>query len=206
MKLIYVYDALCGWCYGFTPVIQQLQQQFQDIEFEILSGGMLLNTNRRAASAMYSYLQEAHKRVEETTGVIFGSSFLNEYLLTDDLMDSEKPGIALTVFKQYQPANAVNFAHDMQVALNYHGHSLNTDTVYSQLAEKYQIPAEEFLEKIKDEKNRNATYAEFNQVQQWGITAFPAAIVDTGEQLYLIARGYTPIEHIVEALREIKQK
>jgi putative protein-disulfide isomerase len=207
MKLIYVYDALCGWCYGFTPVIQQLQQQFKDeLEFEILSGGMLLNSNRRAASAMYTYLQEAHHRVEETTGVVFGTAFLNEYLQTDDMMDSEKPGVALTVFKQYQPENAISFAHDMQLALNYHGQSLNTDTVYSQLAEKYNIPVQEFIEKINDKQNRNATYAEFNQVQQWGITAFPAAIVDTGEQLYLIARGYTPIEHVIEAITEIKGK
>jgi len=207
MKLIYVYDALCGWCYGFTPVILNLQQQFgHEITFEILSGGMLLSANHRPASAMYTYIQDAHKRVEETTGVAFGPAFLDGYLQTDDIMDSEKPGVALTVFKQYQPANAISFAHDMQVALNYDGKSLNDDQTYATLAEKYQLPVQEFLDKMKADENRYATHEEFNIVQEWGITGFPAAILDNGEQLFLIARGYTPLEKILEAITEIKAK
>ncbi|SFE10338.1 putative protein-disulfide isomerase [Chitinophaga sp. CF118] len=207
MKLIYIYDPICGWCYGFTPVIQQLQQQFsKEITFEILSGGMMLNANRRPASAMYTYIQDAHKRVEETTGIAFGPAFLNEYLHTDDIMDSEKPSIALTVFKQYQPENAISFAHDMQVALNYDGKSLNDDQTYIELVQKYQLPEQEFLNKMKEEENRYATHEEFNMIQQWGITGFPAAILDNGEQLYLIARGYTPLERILEAITEIKEK
>ena len=207
MKLIYIYDALCGWCYGFTPVIRQLQQQFgEEMEFEILSGGMLLSANHRPASAMYTYIQDAHKRVEEATGVAFGAAFLDGYLQTDDIMDSEKPSIALTVFKQYQPENAISFAHDMQLALNYDGKSLNDDETYITLAEKYQLPAQEFLAKMKEDDNRYATHEEFNMVQQWGITGFPAVILDNGEQLFLIARGFTPLEKILEAIKEIKAK
>lgn len=207
MKLIYVYDPICGWCYGFTPVIQQLQQQYgQEMEFEILSGGMLLNANRRAASAMYTYIQDAHKRVEETTGITFGPAFLDGYLQTDDMMDSEKPSIALTVFKQYQPENAISFAHDMQSALNYEGKSLNDDQTYITLAEKYKLPVQEFLDKMKDDEHRYTTHEEFNMVQQWGITGFPAAILDNGEQLFLVARGFTPLEKIQEAITEIKAK
>jgi putative protein-disulfide isomerase len=207
MKLIYIYDAVCGWCYGFTPVIQQLQAQFgAEMEFEILSGGMMLSANHRPASAMYTYIQDAHKRVEATTGIKFGTAFLDEYLQTDDIMDSEKPGVALTVFKQYQPEKAINFAHDMQLALNYYGKSLNDDTTYAELLEKYNIPAAEFLKKMQQDENKYATHQEFNMVQQWGITGFPAAILDNGEQLYLIARGFTPLERMLEAIKEIKDK
>ncbi|MFW5658939.1 MAG: hypothetical protein ACOCZ8_03040, partial [Bacteroidota bacterium] len=40
MKVIYVYDALCGWCYGFSPNIQQLHDEFGDrVDFEVVSGG-----------------------------------------------------------------------------------------------------------------------------------------------------------------------
>jgi len=207
MKLIYIYDAICGWCYGFTPVIQQLQTQSgTELEFEILSGGMMLSANRRPASAMYTYIQDAHKRVETTTGITFGTAFLDEYLQTDDIMDSEKPAVALTVFKQYQPEQAINFAHDMQLALNYYGKSLNDDTTYTALLEKYHIPAAEFLKKMQEDENKYATQQEFSVVQQWGITGFPAVILDNGEQLYLIARGFTPLERMLETIKEIKGK
>jgi putative protein-disulfide isomerase len=205
MKLIYVYDALCGWCYGFTPVVQELQQQFgQEMEVEVLSGGMFLSANRRPASAMHNYISQAHKQVETTTGVTFGRAFLDDYLHTDDMMDSEKPGIAMTVFKLYQPANALSFAHDMQLALNYEGKSLNEDDTYRGLLSKYQLPVEEFLEKMKDDAYRYDTIQEFNQVAQWGITGFPAAILDDGKEFFLIAKGYTPIEQLLEVIAKIK--
>ncbi|TWW01084.1 DsbA family protein [Chitinophaga pinensis] len=206
MKLIYIYDALCGWCYGFTPVIEQLLQQLgPETAIEVLSGGMLLSSNHRPASAMYNYIKEAHKQVEATTGIQFGQAFLEQYLRTDDIMDSEKPSIALTVFKQYLPQKALSFAHDMQIALNYEGKSLNEEATYRDLIAKYQLPVAEFLERMKDDANRYDTIQEFNQVEQWGITGFPAAIFDDGTQYYLIAKGYTPLESLLEVIEKIKR-
>jgi len=207
MKLIYIYDALCGWCYGFTPVIEELLQHFGDeIEVDVLSGGMFLSANHRPASAMYNYISQAHKQVEAVTGVKFGQAFLEEYLHTDDIMDSEKPSIALTVFKQYQPAKALSFAHDMQLALNYEGKSLNDDDTYRQLLAKYELPVDEFLDKMKEDANRYDTVQEFKQVEQWGITGFPAAILDDGKEYFLIAKGYTPPERLLEVIEKIKGK
>jgi len=207
MKLIYIYDALCGWCYGFTPVIEELLQHFGDkMEVDVLSGGMFLSANHRPASAMYNYIGQAHKQVEAVTGVKFGPAFLEEYLRTDDIMDSEKPSIALTVFKQYQPAKALSFAHDMQVALNHDGKSLNEDDTYRQLLTKYQLPVDEFLEKMKEDANRYDTVQEFKQVEQWGITGFPAAILDDGKEYFLIAKGYTPLDRLLEVIEKIKGK
>ena len=207
MKLIYIYDALCGWCYGFTPVIEELLQQFgNEMEVDVLSGGMFLSANHRPASAMYNYISQAHKQVEAVTGVKFGPAFLEEYLRTDDIMDSEKPSIALTVFKQYQPAKALSFAHDMQLALNYEGKSLNDDDTYRQLLAKYQLPVDEFLDKMKEDANRYDTIQEFKQVEQWGITGFPAAILDDGKEYFLIAKGYTPLEPLLEVIEKIRGK
>lgn len=204
MKLIYLYDAICGWCYGFTPAILQLQQEYGDkMEFDIMSGGMIIGDNRRPFSTMAAYIQGAHKRVEEMTGVTFGQPFLEQLLPSEEIIDSEKPAVALTVFKQYQPAKALSFAHDMQVALNYHGKSLNNDDTYRELLEPYGIDADEFLQKMQLEDNRYATQQEFQLIQNWGITGFPAAIFDNGEQLYLIARGFTPIEQLRETITKI---
>lgn len=207
MKLIYIYDALCGWCYGFTPVIEELLNHFSgEMETEVLSGGMFLSANRRPASAMQKYISEAHTQVEAITGVQFGKAFLEDYLHTDDIMDSENPAVALTVFKQYLPSKALSFAHDMQLALNYEGRSLNDDDTYRHLLTKYQLSVDEFLDKMKDDSNRYDTVQEFNQVEQWGITGFPAAILDDGKEYFLIAKGYTPLEQLLEVISKIRDK
>ncbi|HVE60446.1 MAG TPA: hypothetical protein VNA26_01410, partial [Chitinophagaceae bacterium] len=39
----YCYDALCGWCYGFSPVMKKIEQEYKDqVSFDVLSGGMIM--------------------------------------------------------------------------------------------------------------------------------------------------------------------
>nr|WP_295875149.1 DsbA family protein [uncultured Chitinophaga sp.] len=204
MRFIYVYDPLCGWCYGFTPVVMQFQQLHSGtMEFDILSGGMIVGDNRHPFSTMTAYIQREHTNVEEMTGVKFGSAFLEKLLPSEEIMDSEKPSVALTVFKTYEPENAISFAHDMQHALNYDGLSLNLDNTYRKLVRKYGLPEDEFIDRLHDEHLRYETNQEFQLVHNWGITGFPAAILDTGKQLYLCARGYTPLDRLQQTVDNI---
>lgn len=204
MRFIYIYDPLCGWCYGFTPVIQQLQERDNgNMEFNILSGGMITGDNRQPFSSMATYIQREHTNVEAMTGVKFGQAFLEKLLPSEEIMDSEKPSIALTVFKQYQPENAITFAHDMQVALNYNGQSLNNDSTYRALIKKFSLPEDEFISRLHDEHYRYETNQEFQLIQNWGITGYPAAILDTGKQLYLCARGFTTLDKLEETIENI---
>ena len=72
-RIIYVYDALCGWCYGFSPVMRRLHDTYADaFDFEVLSGGMMTGTRVRPVAESMSYIQQAYKVVEEHTGVRFG--------------------------------------------------------------------------------------------------------------------------------------
>src|SRR5687767_14668497 len=75
--LIYCYDAYCGWCYGFSPVIRQIAAAYQgELPIEILSGGMIFEENPQHISAIAVYIQKAYKTVEATTGIQFGKDFL----------------------------------------------------------------------------------------------------------------------------------
>jgi putative protein-disulfide isomerase len=152
---------------------------------------------------MKAFILREHTNVENMTGAKFGAAFLEKLLPSEEIMDSEKPGIALTVFKQYQPENAITFAHDMQVALNYNGQSLNNDSTYRSLIRKFSLPEDQFISRLHDENYRYETQQEFQLIQNWGITGFPAAILDTGKQLYLCARGYTPLDQLEKTIENI---
>ncbi|MDB5269973.1 MAG: hypothetical protein JWP58_3013, partial [Hymenobacter sp.] len=42
-ELLYVHDPLCGWCYGMSPVISQVQREFAGrVDVSVLCGGMVL--------------------------------------------------------------------------------------------------------------------------------------------------------------------
>lgn len=192
-SLIYIYDALCGWCYGFSPVIKNLYLKHKDdFDFQVISGGMILGDRVGPISQMAPYIKGAYKNVEETTGVKFGDKFINEVLEEGTmLLSSEKPSIALSVFKSYLPDQAVLFAHNIQKALNFYGLDLNENETYIDLIKPYKLPEEEFISKLDNEEYRQLAYYDVALARQLQVTGYPAAFIKTGElQFHMIAKGY----------------
>jgi putative protein-disulfide isomerase len=214
--LYYCYDAYCGWCYGFSPVIRKIYEHYQDkLDFDVLSGGMIIGDQPLHISALAPMIQEAYKTVESYTGVTFGSDYL-WHIMNPEESDwypfSEKPAIALCIFKEYHPDRSIEFAVDLQIALNYEGRDLCDNEAYRHLLDKYEIPHEPFYQKLKTEAYREKAYYEFALIKQLQITGFPSVIVQVSEsKFHLIGRGYTDfstlagrIDQLLEDLKRIK--
>ncbi len=213
--LIYCYDAYCGWCYGFSPIIKQIATQYKnELDIEVLSGGMMIGDDVMPIETISPYIQGAYKSVEELTGIKFGEDFLwhiNNPDKSDWVMNSEKPAIALCVFKDYLPDEAVFFAADMQYALNYEGRDLDDDEAYRHLLEKYKIPAPEFYTKLKSKEYMDKAHYEFALCKHLQVTDFPQVLIQQNDtKFYLITKGFSDHEtihlRIQNVLKEIAPK
>src|SRR5450631_1556604 len=175
--LIYCYDIYCGWCYGFSEVMKKINSAYKNnLQFEVLSGGMILPETPVPIAATAKYILGAYKRVEELTGVKFGEDYLWHIRHPDQsdwFPNSEKPAIALCVFKEYFPDLQVSFASDLQYALHFEGRDLTDDEAYRLLLEKYNISVEEFYEKLMDEEYKEQAYCEFALCKQLNVSGFP---------------------------------
>ena len=206
--LYYCYDAYCGWCYGFSPVMKKIAAEFRDrVETEVLSGGMIPPENAKHISVTAGYIAEAYHRVEELTGIKFGEDYLWHIRnpgLSDWFPHSEKAAMALCIFKEYHPGRQVEFAADLQYALHYEGRDLTDDEAYRHLLEKYEIPAEAFYEKLHSETYKDKAHHEFALCRQLQVTGFPAVLLQVSEsKFYLVARGYTPLEDVRSRIESI---
>ncbi len=206
--LIYCYDAYCGWCYGFSPVMKKIAIAYKDIfEFEVLSGGMMIGEGKMPIEKIGPYIQGAYKRVEELTGIQFGEDFLwhmNNSDKSDWVMNSEKPAIALCIFKELYPDKQIEFASDLQFALNYEGRDLDDEEAYRHLLEKYTIDAEDFYSKLKSEAYKEKAYYEFALCKQLQVTGYPAVLLQLNEsKFYLLARGYTGYDEMKERIENV---
>lgn len=207
-RVIYCYDAYCGWCYGFSSVINELWVRNRNrFEFETLSGGMIPVESTKHISNIASFIQGAYKNVEETTGVKFGEDYL-WHIFNPDKSDwfpcSEMPAIAMVVFREYHPDRTIEFACDLQYALHYEGRDLTDPEAYRHLTEKYEIPVEEFFIKLKTEKYKEAAYYDFALIQQLKINGFPTVFIQVSDaKLYMIARGYTTLEIIEQRISNV---
>ncbi|MEO6453852.1 MAG: DsbA family protein [Ginsengibacter sp.] len=204
--LIYCYDAYCGWCYGFSQVIKKINSEYKTrMLIEVLSGGMILPEEPVHISATAGYINSSYKKVEELTGVKFGDDYLwhiKHPEQSDWYPDSEKPAIALCIFKEYFPDQQVNFTTDMQYALHFEGRDLTDDEAYRLILEKYNLPAEDFYEKLNDEAYEEKAAYEFALCKQLEVTGFPAVLLQISEtKFYLLARGYTSYETMNERIK-----
>ena len=203
--IIYCYDAYCGWCYGFSPVIRKIAETYADrIDFETLSGGMIPKASRQPIGKMADYILQAYPRVEEMTGIRFGEDYL-WHLRHPDLSDwfphSETPAIAMAVFREFHPDKTIAFAADLQFALHGEGRDLTDLEAYRHLLPAYDIPEEEFYQRMKDPAYLEKAQYDFSLVKQLRVNGFPAVLMQTGElQFYLLARGYTDYETLKQTI------
>ena len=208
LTIYYCYDAYCGWCYGFSPVIKKIAEEYKDIiAFEVLSGGMIPADDPKPISITASYIAEAYKRVEELTGVKFGEDYLwhiNNPDKTDWHPHSEKAAIALCIFKEYFPEKQVSIAADLQYALHYEGRDLTDDEAYRHLVIQYGLNEEEFYKKLHDPIYKEKAHYEFALCKQLQVTGFPAVLLQTSDtKFYLIAKGFASYEDVKARLENI---
>jgi putative protein-disulfide isomerase len=185
--------------------MEQVAKDFTDkAQFEVLSGGMILPETPKPISVMADYFLNNCKTVAELTGAEFGEDFLwhiKNPELSDWFPNSEKPAIALCVFKDYHPDRQVAFSADLQYALQYEGRDLCDNEAYRHLLEKYAIPADEFYTLLKDPAYKEKAYNEFNVCRQLQITGYPAVLLQVNESKYMmLSSGYTTYDVLRESL------
>lgn len=177
------------------------------LDFEVLSGGMVITEKAKHIRLTAPYIQQAYKLVEKTTGIKFGQDYLwhiNNPDLSDWHPSSEKPAIALCILKNYYPTRQIEVATDLQYALHFEGRDLDDDEAYLHLLEKYSIQPETFYTKLKSEDYKEMAYHEFELCRKLNVTAFPVLLIQlTENKFHLIARGYTSFEDLTLRIDDV---
>jgi putative protein-disulfide isomerase len=194
ITITYVYDALCGWCYGFSPVIEQLHAAMHEqAHFEVISGGMITGPRIGPIGEVAGYIQQAYKDVEQATGVKFGEKFLTETLAQGTaIFTSIPPAIALSVFKTHLPEQAVAFAGTLQKAIYYDGLQPLNLAGYAPYAAAYGVDGDQFVAAMSDPAFERAAKKEFAYTAGVGVNGFPTVLVQNAQRSYVVARGYLP--------------
>jgi putative protein-disulfide isomerase len=205
MEIIYVFDVLCGWCFGFSPVMQEFYKKHTDIKFTVISGGLVTGSRVGPMSNMASYIEKAIPGLEKTTGVKVGEEFKRQLKLGVRIQNSQTPAIALCVLKEMLPDKQVQLAHALQQIYFVAGKDLENEDTYVEVAKSFDLDEVEFRRKMADPRYENMATGEFEQAQKWGITGFPAVILNRGDSLIAISNGYTTFSELEKRLASAKE-
>lgn len=196
-KLIYVFDPLCTWCYAFSPILQQFcENHIGEFDISVISGGMVREINAGALKDVAPFLKTSIESVKSKSGISFGTSFLKNLESGEMIMDSRPMSYALCIVKKYQPEKQFEFASLLQKSIYLDGkHPCDEDNLLN-LADIIGMDREIFANELNSEEIKYETNSDFQWVESLNISGFPALIVEKNEELFLMAKGYTPVEHL----------
>jgi len=205
-KITYYTDALCGWCYGFSPVIKRLEKNFQAVlDFEVISGGLFLNQRVGDINMVAPYIKNgAYKAVESKTGVTFGSGFLNRIFDEQDsfIVNSLYPAIALCLVKEKFPKQALTFTHLLHKAVYFDGIEITDLSAYARYAAEIGFNETEFKTKVKEDIYRKKAIQEFQHTSIQQINGYPALVLTIQQENIRLANGYTSYEELTKRLTQ----
>jgi putative protein-disulfide isomerase len=176
-----------------------------EMDFQILSGGMIMGERVGAIGKVAPYIKTAYKDVERATGVTFGEAFLQGVLEQGtQIFSSEKPALAMSVFAQHLPTQTLYFAHDLQNAIYRDGLDLNDFTAYESLFEKYNLNTADCIAAMQDMTIRSSTFQTFDTIKRWGINGFPTVLLQTTDgQYFMIARGFVAFDNLNTTIEKV---
>ncbi len=94
--LHYIFDPLCGWCYGAAPLVEAARA-VPGLDIALHGGGMMTGGNRQPVTdRLRRYVMPHDERIAGLTGQPFGDDYFNG-LLRDEgaVFDSEPPTTAI---------------------------------------------------------------------------------------------------------------
>ncbi|MBH1982533.1 MAG: DsbA family protein [Burkholderiales bacterium] len=94
--LHYIFDPLCGWCYGAAPLVEAARA-VPGLTVAFHGGGMMTGSNRRQITPEWrGYVLPHDRRIEQLSGQPFGDAYVNGLLNdTTAMMDSAPPITAI---------------------------------------------------------------------------------------------------------------
>jgi putative protein-disulfide isomerase len=208
MKVIYIYDALCGWCYGFSPVMTQFQETYKDqLTFEVVSGGMIIGSRIGPIGDVAPYIRWAYKDVENATGVKFGDDFLHKTLkIGKAIFTSIPPAIAMSVFKTMDFPNSVQFSAALQKGIYFDGIEPENLEAYGKIASEFGLNSESFIQKMKDPLYTKLAEEDFKKSQSLNVSGFPTVYLESEGNFHKISSGCVTFSTLENNYLTIKNK
>jgi putative protein-disulfide isomerase len=204
ITLYYFYDALCGWCYGFSPVMHEIAEKYihGQVKLEIISGGMVPRQDARPIGEKSAYILQALPRLEAMTGVQIGEEYRRVLEEGTRIMYSDLAARALSHWKRLAPDQQLSLVKEIQRRIYNRGEDPTRKELYIEAARTLGADARAFSDFDTSEETAYQAAAEEHFTRELGISGFPALVGLKAGKFYLLARGYTPWADLEPVLQQ----
>lgn len=208
MRITYLFDPLCGWCYGAGPALEKLAQ-LEGVTLDLTPTGLFAGEASRPMDERFAaYAWRNDQRIARLTGQPFSDAYREHVLgAAGSLFDSAPATLGLVAVGLTQPAGELDVLKALQRARYQDGRNTSNLGVvaetlaavgFVEAAQRVQAPDEALLSAY-----RSRISAARAKMARFGAEGVPALIVEgkAGQRLLGASALLGAFDLLAEQLR-----
>jgi len=200
--LIYFADPMCSWCYGFSPVIDEIRAAYgRALPIRVIMGGLRPGTEKPMTAAAKREVIGHWNHVHEASGLPFDPAVLDR---EGFIYDTDPAARAVVVARRESEELAARYLAAAQRAFYSENRDVTSAEVLGDLAAEFGLDRDAFLAAWSTEEAKQETWRDYALSQRAGVTGFPTLVGGPNEQgvFGVVTRGYAPPGQVLAVLRD----
>ena len=200
-KLIYCYDPMCSWCWGFKPTWNELRTllaplvEQQKLEIHYLLGGLAPDSDQPMPPEMQTKLQGVWQQISAHLGTEFNHAFWQEcqprrstYPACRACLVAREAGLEEKMITEIQQAYYLKAQNPSDI-----------DTL-AQCAENIGLNKAEFIDAIAQVQQTQSLEKELAQARQLQLNSFPSLGLIVGNRIAHIELDYKSAKNMLQTI------
>lgn len=196
--LWYFADPMCSWCWGFSPVIEQLRSVYDKrLNIALMLGGLRPGTTEpmspQTRDEILHHWHEVHK--------LTGQNFSFEGALPEGFIyDTEPASRAVIAVAELGPDKIFPYFKSIQAAFYVDQVDVTKAENLAELSSQQGFTSDQFLTHFHSDAVIQKTQLQFEGSRQAGVRGFPSLVLQNDSDFQFIARGYSTFDDLSQQI------
>jgi putative protein-disulfide isomerase len=182
--LHYLYDPLCGWCYGAAPLIRATRGI---IPVRLHGGGLMTGDARQTITPqLRAWVNRHDQQIAQASGQLFGKGYMDGLLHETGVILDSAPPIAAVLAADQLAGRGLDMLARLQLAHYTEGRHLAERPVLIGLAAALGLDAAAFASAL-DQHSGEPVQAHIRETRelmaQTGAQGFPTLLLETAQEM-----------------------
>jgi len=191
---------MCSWCWGFAPIIEELQSTFSgSYTFSLVLGGLRTKGEMSWSETSRDYLRSHWRQVSLRTGQQFSERLFEKEYFDYDTYPACKA--VVTVRELFGMQNAFAYLYAVQEAFYTRGEEITNVNVLSDLLSGLNLESRAFKTFFESERAQLLMEHDFAKARSMGANAFPSVVIIDEAGHMVCQKGYRTLLEMQKLLK-----
>lgn len=197
-EIVYVGDPMCSWCWGFSPVLDQIRENYGALApMRVIVGGLHAFDSEPMSEDYKARIRSHWEHVATATAQPFNYAFFDRQGF---VLDTEPACRATVTVRNLKPAAVWPFYESIHKGYYVEDTDTTALDTFISYAEREDMDGGEFRAAFESDAIRQETLEDFSWCQQAGVTGFPTVLLREDHHMAALTVGFRPFDDLKPTL------